>query len=168
MIEGIDGVLHRLGGTAKRWRVDRMATVVNPGSGNIQASFVPVAKHYGVGIVPCPPRRGNRKGSVEKSIHYATQRFWRTMTATSMEVAQVQLDRFCEDIADTRSRPVAKLESIVGVERAAAFLAGTARRRPSVADLAGLEPLASLPASPYPATVEVTRAVGPSALVAFE
>jgi len=119
LIEGIDAVLHRLGGTANRWRVDRMATVISPKTGKVQTSFLPVAKHYGVGVDPCPPRRGNRKGSVEKSIHYATQRFWRTMTATTMEDAQVQLDRFCEHIADKRPRPVAKLEAIVGIEAAA-------------------------------------------------
>jgi transposase len=62
LIEAIDGVLRRLGGTARRWRVDRMATVVDPRSGRLQRGFVPVAKHYGVGVVACPPRRGNRKG----------------------------------------------------------------------------------------------------------
>lgn len=46
LVEGIDGVLRRLGGTAKTWRVDRMATVINPQTGKLQASFAPVAKHY--------------------------------------------------------------------------------------------------------------------------
>jgi transposase len=168
LIEGIDAVLHRLGGTAKRWRVDRMATVISPKTGKVQTSFLPAAKHYGVGVDPCPPRRGNRKGSVEKSIHYATQRFWRTMTATTMEDAQVQLDRFCEHIADKRPRSVAKLEAIVGIEAAVVFLADRSRKRPLVSDLADLEPLAPLPIAPYPTTVEVARKVGPSALVAFE
>ena len=168
LIEGIHGVLERLDGTARRWRVDRMATVINPGTGTVQASFLPVAKHYEVGVDACPPRRGNRKGSVEKSIHYATQRFWRTMTATTMHGAQADLDRFCEHIGDKRPRPVAQLEAIVGIEEAAAFLAGRQRKRPTVADLAGFEPLAPLPASPYPATIIETRTVGPSALVAFE
>jgi transposase len=47
----------------------------------------------------CPPRRGNRKGSVEKSVHYATQRFWRTMTAATMDRAATQLlsDTLVED-----------------------------------------------------------------------
>jgi hypothetical protein len=31
LIEAMDGVLRRLGGTAGQWRVDRMATVINPG-----------------------------------------------------------------------------------------------------------------------------------------
>jgi len=45
-------------------------------TGKMQASFAPVAKHYGVVVVvvvvvvvPCPPRWGNRKGVVEKQIH---------------------------------------------------------------------------------------------------
>jgi hypothetical protein len=29
-VEAIDGVLRRLGGTARRWRFDRMSTVVSP------------------------------------------------------------------------------------------------------------------------------------------
>jgi len=61
LVEAMDGVLRRLGGTARRWRVDRMATVIVPGSADVQASFAPVAKHYGAIVVPCPPRRGNRK-----------------------------------------------------------------------------------------------------------
>jgi transposase len=168
LIEAIDGVLRRLGGTARRWRVDRMATVVDPGSGRLQPSFVPVAKHYAVSVVPCPPRRGNRKGSVEKSIHFATQRFWRTMTATTIVDAQTQLDRFCERIGDRRTRPIARLEAIIGVDAAAGLLAERGRRRPTVGDLAELEPLAPLPAAIYPATIEATGKVGPSALVAFE
>jgi transposase len=60
-----------------------MATVVEPGSVRLRASFAPVAEHYSVTVVACPPRRGNRKGSVEKSVQFATQRFWRTMSATT-------------------------------------------------------------------------------------
>ena len=78
LVEGIDAVLRRLGGTARRWRVDRMATVVVPGADRIQPSFVGVAKHYGVGVDPCPPRHPQRKGVVEKAIHYISQRWWRT------------------------------------------------------------------------------------------
>ena len=168
LIEAMDGVLRRLGGNARRWRTDRMATVVDPKSGIVQPSFVPVAKHYGVSVVACPPRRGNRKGSVEKSIHFATQRFWRTMTATTMHDAQQQLDRFCERIGDRRSRSLAKLEQLVGKEGAVTFLAARAKKRPSVADLAELERLRPLPAACYPATIEEHNTVGPSALVPFE
>lgn len=46
---GIDEVLRRLGGTVKRWRVDRMATVINPGTGTLQRSFAPVASTWARG-----------------------------------------------------------------------------------------------------------------------
>jgi transposase len=168
LIEAIDGVLRRLGGNARRWRVDRMATVVDPKTGKVQPSFVPVAKHYGVTVVPCPPRRGNRKGSAEKSIHFATQRFWRTMTAETMAQAQAQLDRFSERIGDRRPRPIAKLEELLGKEAAGAFLAQRGRRRPTVGDLSELEGLRPLPATCYPAMIEDHNKVGPSCLVPFE
>ena len=104
LVEGIDQILRQLGGTARVWRVDRMATVINPQTGKVQASFAPVAKHYGVTVVPCPPRRGNRKGVVEKQIHYLTQRWWRTVDAGSLAEAQASLDRFCATIGDARRR----------------------------------------------------------------
>lgn len=141
LIEALDGVLRRLGGTARSWRVDRMATVINPDSGRLQASFAPVAKHYGISVVPCPPRRGNRKGSVEKSIHYATQRWWRTATATTMTDAQAAFDRWCTTTADRRRRPKARLER----------LGLPTDRRPTVGELADAEPLQTLPAVAYPA-----------------
>jgi transposase len=168
LIEAMDGVLRALGGSAHEWRFDRMSTVVDPKTGIVQPSFVPVAKYYGVSVVACPPRRGNRKGSVEKSIDYSTQRFWRTMTATTIAEANAALDRFCETIADKRPRPTAKLEEVLGVEGATSYLARLGRTRPTVADLAGFEKLLALPANPYPATVEDTYLVRPSALVAFE
>jgi transposase len=168
VISGIDTVLRALGGTARGWRFDRMATVVEPASGRLRASFAPVAKHYSVSVVACPPRRGNRKGSVEKSVHYATQRFWRTMTASTMAAAQAQLGRFCEKIADRRARPAAKLEEVLGAGEAAAYLSARGLRCPTVGLLAGFEGLLGLPAGPYPATVEAPRTVSPGALVSFE
>ena len=106
LVEGIDGVLrhHRFGGTARRWRVDRMATVLVPGTDRIQASFVGVAKHYGVGVDPCPPRRPNRKGVVEKAIHYIAQRWWRTAAVGTVAEAQDSLDHFSETVGDARRR----------------------------------------------------------------
>ncbi len=40
--------------------VDRMATLIVSDTDRVQASFASVAKHYGVGIYPYPPRHGNR------------------------------------------------------------------------------------------------------------
>ena len=110
LVEAMDGVLRRLGGTARVWRVDRMATVVEPASGDVQASFAPVAKHYGASVVACPPRRGNRKGSVEAAVRFATGRWWRTLSAGTVELAQAGLDRFWSTTGDARLRSPARIE----------------------------------------------------------
>jgi transposase len=168
LIEALDGVLRRLDGTAKEWRTDRMATMVDPKTGVVQSSFVPVAKHYGVVVRACPPRRGNRKGSVEKSIHFATLRFWRTMTGEKMADAQRLFDRFCERIADRRPRTFARLAAMVGEDEAARLLARWEKKRPTVGDLASLEPLLPLPAAPFPAEITATNTVDRFCRVPFE
>src|SRR5579875_976171 len=169
LVEAIDGVLRRLGGTAKEWRFDRMATVVDPATGVVRDSFVPVAKHYSASVVACPPRRGNRKGAVEKGVHFATERFWRTMRAKTMAGAQEAFDRFCAGVGDRRTRPLARLVEVLGSEaRAQAHLAERGRSRPTVADLAAFEPLLALPAVAYPATKAKTAIVDHACLVAFE
>jgi transposase len=142
VVVGIDEVLRRFGGTPRRWRVDRMATVIVPGTDQVQASFAPVAKHYGVGIDPCPARHGNRKGVVEKNIHFLTQRWWRTARVTSLAEAQASLDSFCVRVADARQRGDA-----------------------TVGELAEREPLLALPEHPYPAMVTERRVVAANALV---
>ena len=60
LVAGLDRISRGLGGVSRVWRFDRMATVCDPGSGRITASFAGVAKHYGVSVAICPPRRGNR------------------------------------------------------------------------------------------------------------
>lgn len=142
LVVALHEVLERLGGTARRWRVDRMATVIVPGTDQVQASFAPVAKHYGVGVDPCPARHGNRKGVVEKAIHFLTQRWWRTARVTSPAEAQAGLDSFCARVADLRARGDA-----------------------TVGELADREQLLALPEHAYPATVEVMRVVAANALV---
>jgi transposase len=79
LVEGLDAVARAFGGLTATWRFDRMATVCDPGSGRVSASFAGVAKYYGVSVAICPPRRGNRKGVVEKVNHTAAQRWWRTL-----------------------------------------------------------------------------------------
>jgi transposase len=145
LVVGIDEVSRRLGGVTARWRVDRMATVIRPGTAEVQRSFAPVAKHYGVdGVDPCPPRHGNRKGVVEKSIHYLTQRWWRTAAVTTPADAQAGLDRFCVEVADARPRGDA-----------------------TVGELADTEVLRALPKAPFPVEVTEVRLVAPNALVSL-
>ena len=148
LIEAIDAVLRRHGGTPRIWRTDRLATVIVPGSRDVQPSFAPVAKFYGVVVEPCPPRRGNRKGAAGSSVRYVCGRWWRTMTAVTPAQAQASLDVFCSGTADTRRRKAGGIASTAGA-------------------LADAEPMLALPAAPYPATVIVSRQVGPNAAVAF-
>ena len=159
LVEAMDGVLRRLGGTTRIWRTDRLATVIVPGTRDVQASFAPVAKHYGAIVEPCPPRRGNRKGVVEAAVRFSCGRWWRTMTATTPEEAQVCLDRFCSTTGDARLRPPGRL--VDPPED------GSRPQWPTVGELAEAEPLLGLPAAPYPATVEVTAPVATNASVAF-
>jgi hypothetical protein len=131
------------------WRFDRMATVCHPESGKVTASFAGVAKHYGVSVAICPPRRGNRKGAVEKSNHTAAQRWWRTLADdVTVEQAQDSLDRFCRRRGDTRLRP-------------------TADGKASVATVASSEGLHPMPARAYPAILTTERVVSRQALVSY-
>lgn len=70
-VQALDEMMRRLGGTARRWRFDRMATVCQPSSEQMTAAFAAVARYCGAGVDICPPRRGNRKGMVEKVNHSA-------------------------------------------------------------------------------------------------
>ncbi len=170
LIEAMDAVMRRLGGTARVWRVDRLATVIVPGSRDVQPSFAPVAKHYGAVVEPCPPRRGNRKGAVESGVRYVSGRWWRTMTATTPTEAQVSLDRFLAGPGDARQRPIPastpETESSVAV-RADIHSHPGIRVRATVGELADAEPLLALPLLAFPATIEVTRVVAANATVAF-
>jgi transposase len=150
LIKALDKTTRKLGGVTKKWRFDRMSTVCHPESGKVTASFAAVAKHYGIQVAICPPRRGNRKGVVEKSNHTAAQRWWRTLPDdVTIEQAQASLDKWCAQRGDARLR--------------AAGPAGKA----SVLTIAEAEPLAPVPTTPFPATISEERTVSAQALVAW-
>lgn len=149
LIWAMHEVMVRLGGTARVWRTDRLATVIVPGSADVQSSFAPVAKHYRAVVEPCPPRRGNRKGAVESSVRFVSGRWWRTMSTTTPEEAQRSLDRFCTTVGDERERRRAD---------------GT---RTTVAVLGDAEPLLALPPVPFPAVIEVSRTVADNATLSY-
>jgi transposase len=150
LVEALDATCRKLGGLTRVWRFDRMATVCHPAAGKVTASFAAVAKHYGVSVAICPPRRGNRKGVVEKINHTAAQRWWRTLgDDVTVEQAQASLDKFCSVRGDTRLRP-----------------AGPGGKA-SVATVAKAEPLRPVPVAAFPATITETRVVSAQALVAW-
>jgi hypothetical protein len=141
----IHPILEGLGGTARSWRVDRMATAVIPGTDRLNPRFAELAKHYGADVAICPPYRPQRKGVVEAAIKYLTRSWWRSARVGTPSLAQGALDRWCTDVADRRRRD-----------------------HGTVAGLAEEEPLRPLPPLPFPARIEVERVVSRSALVAFD
>jgi transposase len=138
-------VLVALGGTARVWRTDRMATIVTPQTGRITPDAAALAKHYGTQIAVCPARRAQRKGVVEAAIKYLTRSWWRTAAVATLGEAQRGLDAWSASVADQRKRP-----------------AGT------IGEIAAAEVLRALPAAAYPAQIAVERKVSRAALTAFE
>ncbi len=92
------GALHEvlvgLGGTARAWRVDRMATAVVPGTDRLAPQFAQLARHYGVDVRICPAHRPQRKGVVEAAVKFLGARWWRTARAASPAAAQASLESF--------------------------------------------------------------------------
>ena len=138
-------ILLGLGGSARVWRVDRMATAVIPGTDRLNPQFAQMAKHYGVDVAVCPAHRPQRKGVVEAAIKFIGGRWWRTAKAASMLAAQRSLDTFTINVSDRRGR-----------------------RGSTVGELGNSEPLRPLPQLPFPAEIMVDRIASRSALVAFE
>lgn len=150
LVQGLHEVAARLGGLTVDWRFDRMSTVYDRHRDDVSASFAQVAKFYGVNVRLCPPRRGQRKGSVEKNNDYAAQRWWRTLgDELTPARAQASLDAWCAKTADLRVRWKHK-------------------QKMTVATFAKAEPLSPLPGKPYPAELVVERMVSPQALVDFD
>ena len=116
LVEALHVIAGRLGGLTKAWRFDRMATVASPNTGRVTATFAAVAKHYRVHVTLCPPRHGNRKGTVEKANDSAAQRWCRTLPDdfTMAAQAQVSLDAFCSRTGDGRVRKRVGLKTTVG------------------------------------------------------
>jgi len=149
LIASLHAVCQRLGGVTRGWRFDRMSTVCHPESGDVTASFAEAAKYYGVIVDVCPSRRGWRKGVVEKANHSAAQRWWRTLPDdVTPAQAQARLDAWCARTGDARRR-------------------ARDGERTTVGALAAAEPLAPLPAVPFPAVIEDARVVTAQALVSW-
>jgi hypothetical protein len=143
------GALHEilagLGGTARVWRVDRMATAVIADTDRLNPQFAQMAKHYGVDVAICPPHRPQRKGVVEAAIKFIGGRWWRTVKVASLGDAQQSLDAFAINVSDRRGR-----------------------RGSTVGELGASEPLRPLPTLAFPAEIVVDRVASRSALVLFE
>src|SRR5262249_60208633 len=76
-------------------RTDRMATIVEPGTDRLRLEAAELAKHYGVTVAVCPPRRAQRKGGGEASIRDLGRSWWRTARGATPAQAQRSLDPWC-------------------------------------------------------------------------
>lgn len=141
----IDELFRRFGGTPRSWRTDRMATVVSPGTKRLQPQFASLARHYGVEVAVCPPRRPQRKGVVERAISYLTSSWWRSAAVSGLAEAQRDIDRFCAGRGDKRRRSPG----------------------PTVGALAAKEGLMELPPQAFPAEIAAERKVDAKALVNY-
>jgi len=145
LIASAERVLERLGGLTRSFRIDHMEGAVIPATRKLVPAFADYARYLKVSVVVCPARRGNRKGVVEKANDYLTQSWWRTADVKDEVAAQLDLDAFCEKVADRRPRG----DQTVG-------------------ELARAEPLRRHPHQPYPVQIQATRKVSWSALVSYE
>jgi hypothetical protein len=139
-------ILVAVGGTPRVWRTDRMATVVVPASNRLTVDAANIAKHYGVPVAVCPPRRAQRKGVVEAAVKFMTRSWWRSAAVTSPAQAQASLEAWSVEVADQRPRPDGM----------------------TVGELGAGEPLLTLPPLAYPALITVQRKASRSALVPFD
>jgi hypothetical protein len=122
-----------------------MATLVEPGSNRLRPEAAELAKHYGVTVTVCPPRRAQRKGVVEAAIRYLARSWWRSARIADLAEAQRSLDLWCIEVADQRRRGALNVGQSVAAEL-----------------------LLPLPTTSYPAELRVEQVVSSSALVAFE
>ena len=137
LVEAIDGVLRRLGGTARDWRTDRLATVIVPGTRDVQPSFAPGGQALRGGRAALPAAagqpQGRRRGRGPLPL--------RPLVADArpprrMEEAQASLDRFCATVGDARPRGSSTVGR-AGRRRAAAGAAAGALSGDPGADATG-------------------------------
>jgi transposase len=78
-MDGIHSFFESIGGMTKNIRFDNLSPVVSKihddGRRTYTKKFEQAHHHYGFGLLPCSPGRGNEKGDVERDIQTNTRRF---------------------------------------------------------------------------------------------
>jgi transposase len=127
----LDRLLRALGGTARCWRTDRMAAIVDTVSGRLLPQGAELAKHYAVTVAVCPRYRPQRKGVVEAAVKCVRRSWWRTAQVATPAEAQASLERWCGEVADARRRGGGQTVAVLAeaeplLPRAAAATSGSA------------------------------------------
>lgn len=89
----------------------------------LNRSYRELGRHFGFQVDPAPPRQPRKKGTVESSVKYVKRNFFkaRDLSQTDISSAQVELDRWIDEIAGTRTHGTTRqqpLEVFERVERA--------------------------------------------------
>ncbi|MFC9330837.1 IS21 family transposase [Kitasatospora sp. NPDC057015] len=140
LVEAMDLVLRRLGGTAGVWLFDRRSPVCSPETGRVTPALVEVARYYRaeIGWSSC---QSNRRTTEDVSPGFSAQHWWRTVGRdTPLQAAQDSLDRLAQRASGLRP-----------VDRA----------------VPAEDRLFDLPTLPFPAWVRAIRSVTSQGLVSF-
>lgn len=85
-MDGVQSFFEEIGGMPKNIRFDNLSPVVvkiyPDGRRKYTQAFSKAHEHYGFGLLPCSPGRGNEKGDVERDIQTFSRRF---LNHTKME-----------------------------------------------------------------------------------
>ncbi|RAG85740.1 IS21 family transposase [Streptacidiphilus pinicola] len=143
MVEAIDEVLRRLGGTGARWILDPSVVADTRTAGRNLRELASAAEYYGASVETAPPR-GERGGGLSEEDLRQIMCAWRTISSTCpLRAAQERFDQLGRRL-DTRRAQTAQPR---GAERAPSLL--------------------PLPDTPYPAQICAMRTVAPRGLVPF-
>ncbi|WP_280721289.1 IS21 family transposase [Kitasatospora sp. MAA4] len=145
LVEAMERVMRRLGGTAECWRLGRTPAVYNPASDRMTSAFRQVARYYGA-RAELLPGDGRRPPACERAVR-AARSWWSTMADdTRLDGAQESLDRLAAGLD-----PEARADDNA--------LAGD--------QISRTEPLRELPATPFPIWVCDRRTVTAQGVVPF-
>lgn len=144
LVEAVDKVLRRMGGTSDHWRFDQVPTVCCPATGRATPEFSRVSDYYGA-TIDCRPCQGGDEGLTHQTLRSVLRFWWRSVRDdTGVHAAQDGLDHLAARMDDIpRWSPDALSGSPPG---------------------AGLR---ALPATPFPARICAVRSVTSQNLVTF-
>ncbi len=119
-MDGVQSFFETIGGMTKNIRFDNLSPVVKkilPEGGRLYTNkFSAAAKHYGFGLLPCSPGRGNEKGDVERDIQTITRRFLNHVAVEGLvfkdfEELNSELLKFCQRRRSEETRTQFAIES---------------------------------------------------------
>lgn len=104
-----------LGGVPRNILYDNMKTVVLDRDGDairFHPRFIEVKSYYLFNARPCPPRRPNEKGRVERSIRYLRNSFFAGRHFSDLEDVRAQFETWRNEVAHARKCPQDKTITI--------------------------------------------------------